>query len=54
MHALLRDGHGGLSWAGLEPVCAWLGVEDLDLLMHRLMVIKCYRRPDEGAGAGEE
>jgi hypothetical protein len=32
---------GGLDWAGLPMVCAWLGAEDdMDGLMYRLAVIK--------------
>lgn len=44
-YSLLADRQGGLDWAGLPLVAAWLGVHDLDALLHRLSVIKLYQRP---------
>ncbi len=40
---------GGLDWAGLPLVAEFLGVTDLEMLMHRLTVIKLHR-----PGATEE
>ncbi len=45
-HYLKTDG-GGIDWDGLEIVCAWMGVQDVDLLLTRLMTIKTYERPVE-------
>lgn len=41
---LLADGMGGLNWQGLPLVCGWLGVQDVDGLMHRLAIIKTHRQ----------
>ncbi|MCZ8073849.1 MAG: hypothetical protein O9341_06925 [Paucibacter sp.] len=43
--SMLADRQGGLDWAGLPLVSSWLGVQDLDGLMHRLNIIKLYQRP---------
>lgn len=40
---MLGNGMGGLDWSGLPYAAAWLGVQDVDGLMHRLMIIKCHR-----------
>ncbi|MDT7836453.1 hypothetical protein [Aquabacterium sp. OR-4] len=37
---------GGIDWAGLPMVVAWLGVVDVDGLIHRLLVIKQHSPPD--------
>lgn len=37
---------GGLDWGGLDIVCALLGVDDPEALIHRLAVIKHYRPPE--------
>lgn len=44
---LLCDGNGGLDFSGLPLVVEWLGVTDVDGLLHRLAVIKTHdpRRP---------
>lgn len=42
------NGHGGIDWAGLPLVVQWLGVRDLDGLIHRLLVIKTHR-PDNNS-----
>lgn len=34
---------GGLDWAGLPVIADWLGVQDMDDLLHRLAVIKAHR-----------
>lgn len=44
---LLVDGMGAINWAGFELVAAKLGIEDLDDLIDRLIVIKTYRAPNE-------
>ena len=51
---LLADGQGGLNWAGLELVAAWLGVDDLDGLLQRLQVIKLHKPPGAQAPGGHE
>lgn len=42
----LHNGQGGIDWAGLPIVAAWLGVRDVEGLMQRLVLIKSHR-PDE-------
>jgi hypothetical protein len=37
---LLSNGSGGLDWAGLDLVCSYLGIDDVEGLMQRLQVIK--------------
>ena len=54
VHAMLRNGQGGIDWSGFDLATQWLGVEDVDMLIHRLLVINLYRRPDEGALVSEE
>lgn len=46
---MLSNGMGALDWAGLEVVADLLGIPDgeLELMMHRLLVIKMYRKPGE-------
>lgn len=39
---------GGINWAGLDIVCAKLGIEDVDDLMDRLMIIKTHTPPKPG------
>ena len=47
MHAWnhLANGMGAIDWQGIDTVAALLDVADgqLELLLHRLQVIKCYR-----------
>lgn len=43
VYSLLADRNGGIDWAGLPLVAGWLGVRDLEALMHRLGVIKLHR-----------
>lgn len=43
----LSNGMGGLDWAGLPLLCAYHRVSDVEGLVHRLLVIKTHRRPDE-------
>jgi hypothetical protein len=42
----LHNGQGAIDWAGLPVVASWLGVEDIDGLLHRMLVIKGHR-PDK-------
>ena len=46
---MLTNGMGAVDWAGVEPVTALLGVPDdeLELFLHRLLIIKTYRKPGE-------
>lgn len=44
----LTNGQGGIDWAGLDFIVQWLGVEDIDDLVHRLLVIKTHRTPKPG------
>ena len=46
-YSLLSNGMGGIDWAGLPLVCEWLGVSDVDGLLHRLSVIKAHKPPEE-------
>lgn len=56
-HNLLANGMGGIDWAGLPYACAWLGIDDVDGLMTRLLVIKTHRtdlrRTPDGTGKTE-
>lgn len=47
MFNILKNGNGGLDYAGLPLVCEWLGVQDVAGLLQRLVVIKSWRRPAE-------
>lgn len=42
----LANGMGGIDWAGLPLVVEWLGITDIDGLLHRITVIKSHKRPD--------
>ena len=37
---------GGIDWAGLDVVVELLGVADVPGLLHRLLVIKTYKKPE--------
>ena len=39
----LADGHGGIHWAGLELMVAWLDIDDVEGLLQRLLTIKAHR-----------
>lgn len=41
----LTDGQGGIDWSGLELIASTLGIDDLEDLMHRLLVIKLHKPP---------
>lgn len=55
MHAynLLANGMGGLDWAGLPIVAAYLGITDIEPLIHALGVIKAHRPPDDDKPGAE-
>ena len=38
---------GGLNWQALPLICGWLGVQDVEGLMHRLAQIKTHRKATE-------
>lgn len=40
---LLSNGMGGLDWAGLPLVAAYLGITRIEPLMHAMGVIKAHR-----------
>lgn len=50
---MLSDGQGGIDWAGLPYACAHFGVQDVQGLMDRLMVIKAWRKPEERGPTAE-
>lgn len=43
-----------MDWSGLPLVAAWLGVDDIDGLLHRLIVIKTHRPDRDDAPADKE
>ena len=43
----LENGMGGLDWSGLSIHAELYGIEDVDMLIHRLHVIKGHR-PENG------
>lgn len=53
MHAfnLLSNGQGGIDWAGLPLVAAYLGVQHVEPLIHALGVIKGHRPEREDPAA---
>jgi hypothetical protein len=38
---------GGLDWAGLETACDVFGVDDVDLMIHRLVAIRDFQAEQE-------
>ena len=38
---------GRVNWTAVPMLAAWLGVQDVDDLMHRLTVIQLHRKPEE-------
>lgn len=44
---MLGNGMGGLDWRGFDLACAYFGVRDVDMLIHRLLIIKRHRRAPE-------
>ena len=47
IHGMLADGNGGVDWSGFPLACAYFGVRDPAALIHRVLVIKLHRPPDE-------
>lgn len=47
----LSNGMGGLDWAGLPLLAAYHGVRDVEGLLHRLLVIKGHRPPQDATPA---
>lgn len=45
----LSNGHGGIDLAGLPLVAEYLGIADVEMLMHRLYVIRTHKAPAFGA-----
>lgn len=45
---LLANGSGGIDWTGLDFVAEFLGVQDIELLVTRLAVIKLHKPPKPG------
>ncbi len=43
--ALLKNGMGGIDWAGLPYVCAHLGLTDVPALLDAFHTIKTYNPP---------
>lgn len=43
----LSNGVGGLDWAGLPLLVTYHGVRDVEGLLHRLLVIKGHRPPQD-------
>lgn len=39
---MLANGMGGVDWAGLPIACALYGIQDVELLIRRLLVIKLH------------
>lgn len=42
---LLSNGAGGLDWAGLDVAVELYGVDDVEMLIERLLVIRDYEAP---------
>ena len=47
---LLSNGMGGIDWAGLPVVTEMLGIEDVQELIGRLLVIRSYKPEDSQDG----
>lgn len=43
---MLTNGMGGIDYAGLPLVAAWLGIDDMDDLMTRLLTVKTHKKPE--------
>ena len=44
----LANGSGGVDWAGFELIAGMLGIDDVEGLAHRLLIIKTHQPPDDG------
>ena len=47
VYSLMANGAGGVDWSALPFLCGWLGVQDVDGLMQRLVAIRMHRKPEE-------
>ena len=47
MYRLMANGAGGIDWAGLPLLAGWMGVQDVDGLMQRLVAIRMHRPAKE-------
>lgn len=45
---MLANGMGGIDWAGLPLAVELFGIADVDVLLHRLQVIKAHNPPKRG------
>jgi hypothetical protein len=44
---MLQNGMGGLDWSGLPVALEVVGVDDVEALIARLMVVKAHKPPKE-------
>ena len=42
----MSNGHGGMDWAGLNLMAALLGIENIESLVNRLLIIKLHKPKD--------
>lgn len=47
LYRLMANGMGGVDWSGLPFLCGWLGLQDVEAVMQRLVMIRMYRKPSE-------
>lgn len=47
MFNALSTGMGGLDWSGLETMAAVYGIDDVEGLIERLVLIKNHQPPDK-------
>lgn len=45
---LLKTGSGGIDWAGIPLVCAYLEVTQIEPFIDALQVLLTYEPPDDG------
>lgn len=52
MHAynLLANGSGGIDWAGLPLICEYLGITEIEPLIHAIGVIKSHEPETDRSG----
>lgn len=44
---MVSNGMGGIDWGAVPFACDYLGVEDVDVIVERLLVIKSHKPKDE-------
>jgi hypothetical protein len=44
---MTANGMGGMDWSGFPLMCEWLGVQDVEAVLHRLLIIKSHKPPKE-------